>query len=83
MARFILIASVAGAAPGDQYRVYPRGTTIADTAGHALPGDVVYPALTNAPDATNVRPLDAAAAAQMGLPIITLAQLVSSPIGGP
>jgi hypothetical protein len=84
VSRFILIATVAGACPGDAYRTYPRGTTICDTAGNAQPGDRVWPALCNCANDTNMRPLDASALALMpGSTIITLAQLASSPIGGP
>ncbi|MGB6663919.1 MAG: hypothetical protein WBE80_00935 [Methylocella sp.] len=84
MARYILITSVGGAPPGYQYQRFPRGTTIADTAGNAQPGDVVFPGLAAAPSPRNVAPMDAAAQALMpGSSLMTLAQLASSSIGGP
>ncbi len=76
MARFILIAPVAGAPPSNVYTSWPRGTSIADTAENAIPGDVVWPALCAAPSATNIAPLDPAAQALMpGSVIVTLADL--------
>ena len=41
MARYILIATVVGQPPGWTYTKWGRGRTIADTAGNALPGDVL------------------------------------------
>ena len=82
MARFILIAAVAGAPPNAPYTKYPRGTTIANSTFAAQPGDVVWPALANAASPVNMRPLDAEASAQMGLPIMTKAQLAVSSVGG-
>jgi hypothetical protein len=84
MARFILITSVPGAPPGYQYAKFARGTTIADTALNAQPGDIVWPALCAAPNAVNMAPVDAAAQALMpGSALMTLAMLVMSSIGGP
>jgi predicted dinucleotide-binding enzyme len=56
---------------------YPAGTTVADTQGNALPGDVVLTQVTTTqngqgkPDATQLIPLDSTAAAVLGLPIGT------------
>ncbi len=80
MARFIMITPIVGAPPNGQYRKFARGQTVADTAGNALAGDVVWPALTNSATSgsTNLAPLDAAASAQMGgAPITTLAQIAA------
>ena len=83
MARFILIAAVVGAAPNGPYQKHPRGTAIADSAGSALPGDVVWPALCAAPSPINMAPLDGAAQALMpGLAITTLAEVATSSAGG-
>jgi hypothetical protein len=82
MARYALIAAVIGQPANGTYTKYPRGSTIADTAGNALPGDWVWPSLATAPSPVNMRPLDSAASARMGLPITTLAEIASSPIGG-
>jgi hypothetical protein len=84
MSRFILIAAVAGSPPscpsGQKYR---RGTTIADSAGNALAGDVVWPALCVAPSPINMAPLDAAGQALMpGSAITTLAGVATSSAGG-
>jgi hypothetical protein len=78
MARFIMITPIVGAPPGNQYRKWPRGQTIADSAGNALAGDIVWPALTAAPSALNLAPLDASALALMpGSAITTLAALAA------
>lgn len=82
MARYILTAAVVGAPPNTPYHKYPRGTAIADTAGNAVAGDVVWPALCVAPSPVNMAPLDADASAVMGLPITTLASLATSTAGG-
>jgi len=82
MARFILIAAVVGAAQNGPYTKHPRGTAIADSAGNALPGDVVWPQLCTAPNPINMAPLDAAAQALMGTAITTLAELATSSAGG-
>jgi hypothetical protein len=81
VARYILIATVVGQPPGWTYTKWGRGRTIADTAGNALPGDVVWPALCDAANPVNMAPLDAAASAVMGLPITTLAALSSGNTG--
>jgi hypothetical protein len=80
MARYILTTTVVGQPPSGTYTKWRTGTTIADTAGNAIAGDVVWPQLTNAPSPVNMRPLDAAAAAIMGLPITTAAALAA--LGG-
>jgi hypothetical protein len=74
MARYVLLAAIVGAPPNGVYSKYPRGTTIADSAGNALSGDVVWPALCQAPTAANMAPLDAAGQALMPTrpPIVTL-----------
>ncbi len=82
MARYILISAVVGQPANGTYTKWPRGSTIADTAGNALPGDLIWPALCNAPSPVNMRPLDSAGAAQMGMPIMTKAELAVSSIGG-
>jgi hypothetical protein len=79
MARFILISPIYGA-PSSAYqpKKWPRDTTIADSVGNALAGDLVWPAIANAPAVQNVAPLDAAGQALMpGSVITTLAQLAS------
>lgn len=82
MARYILIAAVAGAPPNGQYTKWPRGTTIADTAGNAVAGDVVWPALCAAPSPVNLAPMDAAASTLMGLPVTTREAVANSSAGG-
>jgi hypothetical protein len=83
MSRFILISAVAGAPPNGQYRKWPRGTTIADSAGNAVAGDVVWPSLCAAPSRVNMAPLDSAGAALLpGVAITTLAAVASSSGGG-
>lgn len=76
MPRYILIQSAVGAPPRESYRVWARGTSVADSAENALPGDVVWPALCAAPSPVNMAPMDAAALALMpGSKITTLADL--------
>ncbi len=82
MARFILIAAVAGQPTNGTYTKYGRGRTVADTIGNSEAGDLIWPALCQAPSPVNMRPLDSAAATQMGLPIMTKAELAVSSIGG-
>ena len=83
MSRFIMVAAIAGAYPGGQQTRYPRGTTIADTIGNAVAGDLVWPALCVAPSASNLAPLDAAGVALMpGSTITTLANLAANPGAG-
>ena len=83
MARFILIAAVAGAPLGGAYTKYPRGTTIADTTENAVRGDFVWPAICNSPSPINMAPLDADAQARMpGSTITTRAELAVSSGGG-
>jgi hypothetical protein len=83
MARFILVAAVVGAPPRYAYAKFPRGTTVADSAGNALAGDVVWPALCTAPSAASMAPLDAAGQALMpGSTITTLAGVATSSAGG-
>lgn len=82
MARYILISAVVGQPTNGTYTKYPRGAAIADSAGNALPGDLIWPALCQAPSPVNMRPLDSAGAAQMGLPVTTKAELAVSSMGG-
>jgi hypothetical protein len=85
MSRFILLTAVAGSPPGGQYGKYPRGTTIADSAAHAVAGDIVWPSLCNGAggfgSGSLLAPLDAAASAQTGLPITTLAAIAALGVG--
>jgi hypothetical protein len=82
MARYILCTPVYGAVPSvaPSGRKFGTGTTVADTLGNALPGDVVWASLcaSAASSPNTMRPLDAAGAAVMGLPIITLQQLATN-----
>ena len=94
MARYIAMRSIYGAPAGSCPQKFPAGITIADTQENAQssPGnhalgfgwtDVVWPALTNAPN-NILSPLDAAASAAMGgAPILTAGELsaVSSAYG--
>lgn len=83
MARFITICSIYGRPPRSQPQVFGRGTALVDTAENAQPGDIIWPLMTNCASPANMRPLDAAGAAQMsGYSIITLAELACSSIGG-
>jgi hypothetical protein len=83
MARYILITSVWATPPScPSGHKYGTGQTLADTIGNALPGDVVLSQFTTVPNPANVRPIDAAASAIMGLPITTLQALVISNPGG-
>ncbi|WP_166145404.1 hypothetical protein [Methylosinus sp. RM1] len=78
-----MIAAVVGQPPRGTYTKYPRGTTIADAAENAQPGDVVWPALCVVPNAVNMAPLDSAGAALMrGSAITTLAAVAVSSAGG-
>jgi hypothetical protein len=69
MARFALITPIAGVPPDGVYRKLPTGTTIADTVGNSHPGDIVWPSVTATASPLNMVPLDAAASAQMGVPV--------------
>jgi hypothetical protein len=86
MARFILLRPIVGAPPGGQYRKWATGQTIADTAGNALAGDVVWPSVCASAGGPNsgsaLAPLDAAAAAQTGLPITTLSAIAARGTAG-
>jgi hypothetical protein len=85
MARYILIQTIAGSPnpSGAGYGKWGRGRTIADTTANAIDGDIVWPALCTAPSPINMAPLDSAASAIMGLPIVTAAALAAwGGIGG-
>ena len=83
MARYILTSSVVGQPARGAYARYARGTPIADTAENALAGDIVWPALCNAPSSANMAPLDSAAQALLpGSQIITLAELAAGQAPG-
>ena len=56
MARFILIAAVVGQPTNGTYTKYPRGQTIADTAGNAIAGDWIWPSLCACRAPVNMRP---------------------------
>jgi hypothetical protein len=64
MARFILMHAVAGAPPNTPYQKFRPGTTIADSSGNAVAGDIVWPAMAAAP-CNAMAPLDASGAAAM------------------
>jgi hypothetical protein len=71
MSRFVLKKAAAITSPVS--RMLPMGTTIADTTGNAVGGDVVCPSLT--PNATLMAPLDAAgqtALAAAGFPGVAI-----------
>ena len=70
MARFITLCAIAGEPDGGGYRKFAALTTIADTIGNAQYGDVVWAALANGA-ASNLAPLDAAASALCGRPVVT------------
>jgi hypothetical protein len=79
MARYILCATSFATFPNcPSGRKKGVGQSLADTIGNALPGDLVVPGLTASPSPVNLRPLDAAAATVMGLPIVTLQQIVTN-----
>ena len=83
MSRFIMTAAIVGAPTSGQYNRWPRGTTIADTSGNAVAGDLVWPALCVVSSPVNLAPLDAAAQATMpGSVITTLANLCANPGAG-
>jgi hypothetical protein len=71
MARYILTQTMVGQPTNGTYGKYGRGSTIADTAGNAVAGDWIWPALCAAPNAAQLQPLDSAASTAMGLPITT------------
>ena len=77
MSRFILLGAVAGSPPGIPYKSWPAGTRIADSAGNAVPGDLVWPSMAAAPS-NRMAPLDSAAAALM----VTAAAANPSAMGG-
>ena len=62
---YVLLGAHAGSPPGMQYQKFRAGTTVADSTGNAVAGDVVWPALCAAPN-NRMAPLDAAAAAVLG-----------------
>jgi hypothetical protein len=70
MARFIMLAAMAGEPDGGGYRKFAALTTISDTIGNAQSGDVVWSALCAGPW-SNLAPLDSAASALCGRPIVT------------
>jgi hypothetical protein len=64
MSRFVLIHAVAGGPPNTPYQKFRPGTTIADSSGNAVAGDIVWAALAAAP-CNAMAPLDASGAAAM------------------
>jgi hypothetical protein len=79
LARYILTSPIYGCPPSSPSgRKFGTGTTIADTIGNAIAGDVVWSAICQSPSPNSMRPLDAAAAAVMNLPITTLQQIVTN-----
>lgn len=66
MARYKLAVSMAGTPDRGAHAKYPVGTTIADTAGNAVAGDVVWSALTSVPNPNQLIPLDSLAATAIG-----------------
>jgi hypothetical protein len=78
MARFIMLTPIAGVPPNRPFQKFGTGTSVADSVGNALVGDVVWPSLVATPQASQLAPLDAAAQALMpGSVITTLAQIAS------
>ena len=65
MARYVLIANVAGAPTPGAYTLYVRGTTFADCAANAVGDDIIWPALAHDPCWRSMAPLDADAAKTM------------------
>jgi len=83
MSRFIMVAAMVGAPPGGQLNRWGRGTTVADTSGNAVAGDLVWASLCVAPSPFNLAPLDAAGVALMpGSTQTTLANLAANPGAG-
>jgi hypothetical protein len=91
MARYLLLTTIYGQSVGYGLRQHPRGLSICDTLGNAQSSpsnaamgfgltDVVFPALTNAPNGAIMVPMDAEGSAAMGgAPIVTLAELSTTP----
>jgi hypothetical protein len=76
MSRYILCTPIAGGFP---CRKWPTGSTWADTIGNQLPGDGLLSQINiTVPSPVNMRPIDAAGAAVMGLPITTLAAIATN-----
>lgn len=74
MARYLLVQPIVGQPPGCAYQVWPTGTSVADTSGNAMAGDITWPAICAAPTAVSMQPLDSAAQALLpGSTITTLA----------
>jgi len=77
MARYRLACACVGQPVNGAYARYGAGTTIADSAGNAIAGDLIWPALCSTatpagkPNALQLIPLDAAAATALGIPIGT------------
>jgi hypothetical protein len=74
--RFIITTSMYGQPPGMQPQILPRGTTIADSVGAALLGDIVYPAICSCANPVNMTAIDGQSSAT------ALAQLVAGQIAG-
>jgi hypothetical protein len=60
MARYRLGSAIVGQAPNSCYQKYRAGTTLADSVGNAIAGDIIWPSLAAQPNSTMV-PLDLAA----------------------
>jgi hypothetical protein len=65
-----MLAAMAGEPDGGGYRKFAALTMIADTIGNAQPGDVVWGKLAAGPW-ENLAPLDSAASALCGRPVVT------------
>jgi hypothetical protein len=81
MARFRLLSPVAGAPPRGTYMKFPSGTTIADSVGNALPGDIVWPAVALNPTPLVMAPLDAAGQSLLPGPLWPNPAYATAPYG--
>jgi hypothetical protein len=85
MSRYVFIQTTFAQLGAGAYRLIAMGETVADTPGNALangngpgsPADVVAPNFTTSPDTNLLCPLDASAAAAIGKPLRTFAQLIN------
>jgi hypothetical protein len=72
MSRFVLTRAVAATPTNGQPKMFPVGTTFADSSGNAVGGDQVIPSLANTVSTKWAAPLDAAGQTALGgVPIVT------------